>query len=311
MLFTFTINLGIGSLRCGQLTQHQSSRKVFASYAQGHGARRGGVRWHAICRLPGSMLEQTRAPSILLAEDDPDVAGMLVDLLGAKGYVVRHAAGGAEAEALAANIPPDLVIVDLLLPDANGLVLCAELKERTGVPIIVCSGSKRRDDPVLSLKLGADDFIPKPFSPTELLARIEAVRRRARSPEPAGQAATQSAASAAGDPASAAVDLGELAIDPARCRVTLRGSDLHLTPNEYRLLLALASRPDQVVSRKALTERLWDSDDVYLARNLDVHVSRLRAKLSATGANVPALLTVRGFGYRLASPAEPGAAPAA
>ena len=252
------------------------------------------------------MLEQTRAPIILLAEDDLDVAGMLEDLLRAKGYVVWHAASGAEAEALAAEVAPDLVIVDLLLPDANGLVLCAEVKERTGAPVIVCSGSKRRDDPVLSLKLGAEDFISKPFAPAELLARVEAVRRRASAPEPAARPARQPARIA-----PAAVTIGELAIDSARCRVTLRGKELHLTPNEYRLLLALASRPDQVVSRKELTECLWGSDDLYLARNLDVHMSRLRAKLGAAGSSEPALLTVRGFGYRLASCGERASAHAA
>ena len=257
------------------------------------------------------MLEHTRTTTILLAEDDPDVAGMLVDLLQAKGYVVSHAANGAQAEALAADVAPDLVIVDLLLPDANGLVLCADLKQRTGAPVVVCSGSKRRDDPVLSFKLGADDFISKPFAPAELLAGVEAVRRRAGEPERAGrpQSAPQSTA---GSAAAAEVIIGKLAIDAARCRVTLHGKELHLTPNEYRLLLALASRPDQVVSRKELTESVWGSDDLYAARNLDVHMSRLRAKLAAAGSsNEPALLTVRGFGYRLASRAERASAPAA
>ena len=226
--------------------------------------------------------------TILLVEDDPTVAGMLKDRLEARGYCVWHAESAAEAEAMAGELRLDLIILDLMLPDAHGLVLCAELKEKHAAPVIICSGTKRRDDAALGFKLGADDFVAKPFSVGELEARIEAALRRA-SPRAAAES----------PPARGVQRIGELAIDHARCRVTLGGEVLRLTPTEYRLLCALADRPDEVVSRQELAEGVWGYHDSAVGRSLDVHMRRLRAKLDAGAAPPPALVTVRGFGYRL------------
>jgi two-component system alkaline phosphatase synthesis response regulator PhoP len=226
--------------------------------------------------------------NILLVEDDPAVALMLVERLKSRGYTVWHAATAAEAELLADEVEPDLFIVDLVLPDTYGLVLCANLKERRSAPIIICSASKRKEDPILGFKLGADDFIAKPFSTDELLARVEVALRR--------PPATQVEAST---PQEAVQQIGRLVIDPTRCEVTLGDRRLRLTPIEYRLLCALASHPGRVFSHEELADRVWGYYDSGVDRSLTVHVRHLRTKLDGGSAEAPALVTVRGFGYQL------------
>ena len=226
--------------------------------------------------------------TVLLAEDDPTLATMLRDGLGARGYRTWHAATAAEAEALLDEVRPDVIIVDLTLPDRHGLLLCATLKERTVAPIIISSATKRKDDPALGFKLGADDFVAKPFSVDELEVRIEAALHRAAGPSPIRMG-----------PSRCQQRLGELCIDESRCRATLGGETLQLTPTEYRLLCALASRPDEVFSREELAESVWGYHDAGVARSLDVHMRRLRAKLNAGRVSPPPLVTVRGFGYRI------------
>lgn len=236
-------------------------------------------------------------PKVLLVEDDSTLATMLADRLAAEGYAVWHAENAADAETLADQSNPDLMIVDLTLPDSHGLVLCAKLRETQATPIIVCSATTRKEDAIIALKLGADDFIAKPFSVDELLARIEVALRRT----PPG--------SATPPPSEQTVQrFGPLVIDQARCSVTLGAERVGLTPTEYGLLCALASRPDHVISRKELAERVWGTYDSGIGRSLDVHVRRLRAKLSAGTVPAPTLVTMRGFGYQLACEAAPEAA---
>jgi two-component system, OmpR family, phosphate regulon response regulator PhoB len=231
---------------------------------------------------------QPRA-SILLAEDDPAVAAMLKDVLEIKGYDVWPAESGAEVQAILRDAVPDLIILDLVLPDANGLVLFLDIKERAEIPVIFCSGTKRKEDPVLGLRLGAEDFISKPFSPQELQARIEAVLRRTRA-----RRGSDTAASSGG-----CQRFGSLQVDRGRCRVSVGEVELQLTPTEYRLLSQLVTRGDEVVAKKDLAESVWGNYDPDIGRTLDVHMRRLRAKLSAVGDHAPRLETVRSFGYRL------------
>ena len=204
--------------------------------------------------------------TILLIEDDLAIAGMLRDRLGARGYMVWHAATGAEAEAIGEEILPDLVIVDLGLPDANGLVLCADLRKRWTAPIIICTGSKRPEDAILSFKLGADDFVRKPFSTDELEARIEAALRRpaldGRSSAPGGGPSTQKAG-----PDEGTQGIGPLEIDRARCRVLMGGQPVQLTPTEYRLLCLLADHPNCVVPSDEVARLVWGSHDVGIGRS--------------------------------------------
>jgi DNA-binding response OmpR family regulator len=227
-------------------------------------------------------------PTLLLVGDGAAVSALLADRLADKEYRVWRAETAAEAEGVVDEIRPDLVILDLALPDANGLVLCANLKARPEKPIVICMGPNDRNEAVLALKLGADDFIPKPFSIDELEARVTAALRRAR------PGATSDASSPA-----ACRRIGQLVIDEARCRVMLADQILHLTPTEYRLLCVLAGRLDRVVPRAELADRVWGCYDAGLARSLKVHLRRLRTKLRAQAGQAPALRTVRGFGYSL------------
>src|SRR5215207_6246041 len=164
------------------------------------------------------------AATILLIEDDADTARSLTKALENSGYRITAVDTGGEAEALIAHVRPDLILLDLMLPDTDGLVLTTRLKAQTNAPIIICSARTEQVDRVLGLKLGADDFVAKPFDLDELEARIEAVlRRAARAREVPVQPADQ-------------IRVGELLIAQARGSVTLRGQPVHLTPTEYRLL---------------------------------------------------------------------------
>jgi two-component system, OmpR family, alkaline phosphatase synthesis response regulator PhoP len=226
--------------------------------------------------------------TILLVEDDAPIVYVLTDVLESSGYQVREAATGAAARVLVEQLRPDLIILDLVLPDEDGLVLCSVLKNMANVPILVCSGTQRRRDAFLSLKLGADDFIAKPFDVYDLLARVEVLLRRA----------AQHYASEPTVPRGP-IRIGELLIDHSLHQVTLAGSALQLTPTEYRLLTVLAARPDQVVPRDSLAKLVWGDPDTGTSRTIDVHIGRLRVKLSHGGRAAPQIISVRGFGYKL------------
>ncbi|HEX8968184.1 MAG TPA: response regulator transcription factor [Chloroflexota bacterium] len=231
----------------------------------------------------------SRTP-ILVVEDDASVADMLTELLESSGYRVRVAPTGAAARAEVEQHAPDLIVLDLVLPDEDGLVLCSVLKNIANVPILICSGTHRRRDAVLSLKLGADDFIAKPFDVYDLLARVEVLLRRS---------AQQRAAQAAVPQRS--IRIGDLLIDHGLHQVTLGSAVLQLTPTEYRLLSVLAARPDQVVPRDTLADLVWGDPDTGTSRTIDVHIGRLRVKLSQAGRTAPHIISVRGFGYKIVS----------
>jgi two-component system, OmpR family, response regulator MtrA len=238
--------------------------------------------------------------TILLVEDDAAVAYMLTDVLESVGYQVRVAATGAAARTMVEQIRPALIILDLILPDEDGLVLCSVLKNMASVPILICSGTLRRRDAFLSLKLGADDFIAKPFDVYDLLARVEVLLRRA------AQHTSSDVAVARGP-----LRIGDLVIDHSLHQVALGGNLLQLTPTEYRLLTVLAARPDQVVPRDSLARLVWGDPDTGTSRTIDVHIGRLRVKLSMAGPTAPQIISVRGFGYKIVSTtsATPSATP--
>jgi DNA-binding response OmpR family regulator len=226
--------------------------------------------------------------TILVVDDDAAITFVLTNLLESAGYQVREAATGTAARALVELIRPDLIILDLVLSDEDGLVLCSMLKNLVDVPILVCSGTRRRRDAFLSLKLGADDFIAKPFEVYDLLARVEVLLRRAAQ-QRLGEAISQ----------PGPIRIGELSIDHALHKVLLAGALLQLTPTEYRLLSVLAARPEQVVPRDALAKLVWGDANTGTSRTIDVHVGRLRVKLSQGGRPAPQIVSVRGFGYKL------------
>jgi DNA-binding response OmpR family regulator len=238
---------------------------------------------------------QSARSTILLIEDDAAIAFMLTDVLESTGYTVAVAGTGAAARAQVEQHTPDLIILDLVLPDEDGLVLCSVLKNMAAVPILICSGTQRRRDAFLSLKLGADDFIAKPFDVYDLLARVEVLLRRSaqhHSSDPS--------------PQRGPIRIGDLQIDHALHQVTLGEVVLQLTPTEYRLLTVLAARPDQVVPRDALAKLVWGDPDTGTSRTIDVHIGRLRVKLAQAGRNAPQIISVRGFGYKIVSSSAPG-----
>jgi DNA-binding response OmpR family regulator len=223
---------------------------------------------------------------ILLVEDDPETARSLSKALESSGYRVTTVTTGSEARSLIGQVRPDLIILDLMLPDTDGLVLTTALKTLANAPIIICSGRHEQVDKVLGLRLGADDFVAKPFELEDLEARIEAVLRRAlRVREvPTDQ-----------------IRVGELLISQSRGSVVLAGRFLHLTPTEYRLVVALASRPDEVLSREMLGELVWGYEDLGTGHMIDVHIGRLRLKLRRAASSRPVIVTVRGKGYTIAT----------
>ena len=231
------------------------------------------------------------ATTIMLVEDDHAVAQTLTDALESSGYRVWLAETGADAKTLLEQTRPDLIILDLMLPDVDGLVLCSGLKAIADVPIVICSATPQKRDAILGLKLGADDFIAKPFDIYELEARVEAVLRRTSQ--------TRVSAEASPTPPDH-IRVGELIIDRSRRRVTLGGEPIQLTPTEYRLVSALASRPDEILSRDDLATLVWGYQDASSGRTIDVHIRRLRVKLSQGPVPAPAIVAVRGFGYKMA-----------
>lgn len=232
--------------------------------------------------------------SILVVEDDAATARVLVDALEEADYRVWLAISGHDARGQLERAHPHLILLDLILPDIDGLVLCSVLKSMADVPIVICSASARRGDPVLALKLGADDFVKKPFEVDQLLARIEAVLRRASPVAPAMMSVPQPSSQRFGE-----LRVGELTVDVGRRRALLGGLQIVVTPTEFRLLAVLAAQAEEVLSRDMLAREVWGDADASNGRTIDVHIRRLRTKLAAGPVPGPAILSVRGTGYRL------------
>jgi DNA-binding response OmpR family regulator len=237
------------------------------------------------------MLPVSTAPPllVLLVEDDLRLARLTREYLEGHGLAVVHVPDGRRGLEEASRGRFDAVLLDLMLPGKDGLEVCRELRARSDVPILVLTARGEEADRVLGLELGADDYLAKPFSPRELLARIRAVVRRAR-----GRAG----------PAQEAVRVGGLRIDPAARHVTLDGKEVALTGYEFALLEALARRAGRVLSREQLMEIARGSAEESFDRSIDVHVSRLRQKLGDDPKRPRLIKTVRGSGYLLAGEAE-------
>jgi DNA-binding response OmpR family regulator len=214
---------------------------------------------------------------VLLVEDDEPVAGSLRRGLIRYGFEVEWVCTGKEA--LAAP-EADLVLLDLGLPDTDGLDVCRELRARGDVPIIVISARSDETDRVVGLEIGADDYVTKPFGVREVIARIRAVMRRVRPPETPAEP----------------YRYGRLAVDRKGCRAYLDGAEVALTPKEYDLLAFLTEEPGALMTREQIMEAVWDANWFGPTKTLDVHVGGLRRKL----AGAIAIETVRGVGFRLA-----------
>jgi DNA-binding response OmpR family regulator len=223
--------------------------------------------------------------SVLYIEDDDRLARLTAQYLESHGVRVTVAANGSDGLALALKQPPDVVLLDLMLPGMGGLEICRKLRERVDTPIIMVTAHGEETDRIVGLEGGADDYIAKPFSSRELLARIRAQARRAR-----GQAG----------PAAQAIVVGDLRIEPQGMRATVGDRVLALTTYEFALLRALAERAGRVLSREQLMDMVRGNAEEAFDRSIDVHISHLRHKLGDDPRNPRLLKTVRGAGYMLA-----------
>lgn len=223
---------------------------------------------------------------ILVAEDDPDLALGLRNNLEIEGYDVRVARDGEEALAIALQWLPALLILDLVMPKMDGMRVLRELRERDAeVAVLILTARGEEADKVRGLKLGADDYVTKPFGLLELLARVESLLRRARAP--------------AREEATDVLRFGDVEVDPVARRVHKGGREVALRPKEYDLLLELLRHRGEVRSRLELMQTVWGYSSAVITRTVDTHMFELRRKLEADAAQPRHITTVRGVGYRL------------
>jgi two-component system response regulator RegX3 len=228
--------------------------------------------------------------TILMVEDEPSITTPLTEALEREGFESAVARTAEEGISLAADLGPELVLLDVTLPDGSGFDVCRELRRDSEVPIIMLTARGEETDRIVGLEVGADDYVVKPFSARELVARIRAVLRRARPAEPP-----------AGDEV---LEVGDVRLDPARHEVTRAAEPVELTRKEFEVLRLLMRNAGAVVSREQLIEDVWDVNWFGPTKTLDVHVSALRKKLGDDPAAPRYVHTVRGVGFRFAAPAE-------
>ncbi|WDL99172.1 response regulator [Alicyclobacillus sp. ALC3] len=226
-------------------------------------------------------------PAILVVDDEEPIANILQFALQRGGYEVRVAYDGEEAIRSARNFPPDLVLLDIMLPEKDGFEVCREIRTFSTVPIIMLTARESEVDKVLGLELGADDYVTKPFSTRELLARVKANLRRL---------------SLERDDDRQRLAVGDVVIDLAHYEVTKRGQVVPLTHREFQLLAVLATRPGVVYTREGLLQEVWGIDYEGDERTVDVTVRRLREKIEDDPANPVHVLTKRGVGYFVGRP---------
>lgn len=219
--------------------------------------------------------------TIVVVEDEAPIAAAVAARLKSEGFRVEVAANGPDGVDLAARLTPDLVILDLMLPGIDGLEVCRRIQQVREVPVLMLTARDSEDDVVVGLRLGADDYMTKPFSPRELVARVHALLRR-----------SERSSTTANDP----LTVGDVAIDAASRRVFLSEAEVHLTPTEFDLLVKLASQPGVVFTRDRLLADVWGYRDGSGARTVDSHIRALRRKL---GTDL--VRTVHGVGYALES----------
>jgi len=220
---------------------------------------------------------------VTIIEDDPDIAGLVEHYLAAEGFKVSHLKDGAEGLKRVKAMPPDLVILDLMLPGLDGLDVCKALRANpatSALPILMLTAKGEESDKVIGLELGADDYLTKPFSPKELVARVKSLLRRKARQEPAVPVYTYK----------------ELRLDQERHEVTFKGKDVQLTAKEFALLQQLLENPGRVLTRQTLLDRVWGYQSDVTTRTVDVHIRRLREKIPML---IDMILTVKSLGYKL------------
>ena len=228
--------------------------------------------------------------TILLVEDEESITTPLVEALHREGFDTAVAPTASESLEAFAQAQPDLVLLDVMLPDGSGFEVCRELRARSRVPIIMLTARGEEADRVAGLELGADDYVVKPFSARELVARVRAVLRRVAE---AGERKVEGVS-----------EIGEVRVDPGRRSVSFRGEELELSRKEFDLMRLLIENAGSVVTRERLIDEVWDTNWFGSTKTLDVHVSGLRKKLDDDPGSPRYIHTVRGVGFRFASADE-------
>ncbi len=227
--------------------------------------------------------------SVLVVEDTDEIRELVATVLGRAGFDVRAVGTGAECMAEIRRQAPDLIVLDLGLPDADGTEICRQVRAETECYVLMLTARAEEVDLLIGLAVGADGYMAKPFSPRELVARVQAMLRRPRSVVPTPR-----------EPIEETVRrLAELEVDEDSREVRVDGSVVDLTRTEFDLLAALASRPGRVLQRETLLREVWQTDWEGNLRLVEAHMSNLRRKLQAAGLNSPEIRTIRGVGYRL------------
>ncbi|AML57466.1 Transcriptional regulatory protein BaeR [Serratia rubidaea] len=217
---------------------------------------------------------------IMIVEDEPKLGQLLVDYLQAAGYATRWLTNGSEVVPAVQQQPPALILLDLMLPGSDGLTVCRELRRFSDIPVMMVTAKIEEIDRLLGLEIGADDYICKPYSPREVVARVKTILRRCHRPGEQGQ------------------DDALLHIDEPRFQASYQGQMLDLTPAEFRLLKTLASQPGNVFSREQLLNNLYDDYRVVTDRTIDSHIKNLRRKLELLDGDKAFIRSVYGVGYR-------------
>ncbi len=234
-------------------------------------------------------------PRILIVDDDPGLRELLTEYLSANGLAVEAVADGEEMRRAIARTPPDAIVLDLMLPGEDGLSLARGLRSHSDVPILMLSARGEEIDRVIGLEVGADDYMPKPFGPRELLARLRALLRRARAnPAPAGEGSAE------------LHRFGPFTLDLAAHRLLRDGMEVHITTAEFELLRIFVEHPGRVLSRDTIVDRIKGYDRDPFDRSVDLRVTRLRRRIEDDPANPHYIRTVRGEGY-LFNPQDPKA----
>ena len=226
--------------------------------------------------------------SVLVVEDTEEISELVCTVLRRAGMHVRAVASGAEALAEVRRAAPDVVVLDLGLPDADGTEVCRQIRAESECYVLMLTARAEEVDLLIGLAVGADGYMAKPFSPRELVARVQAMLRRPRVPAPQPAPVDESV-----------LRLAELEVDEDSREVRVDGAVVDLTRTEFDLLAALASRPGRVLQRETLLREVWQTDWEGSVRLVEAHMSNLRRKLQAAGLSSPEIRTVRGVGYRL------------
>ncbi len=240
------------------------------------------------------MEENLDKKTILIVDDEKTIVDMLVYNLQKEGYETLEANDGEEAVNIALEKQPDLVLLDIMLPKMDGLAVCKRIRQTLNIPILMISAKDEEIDKILGLELGADDYITKPFSVRELMARVKANLRKA---EVANKASDENESKSE----SNVITVGDLTLDLNKFEVKVRGEVIDLTLREFEVLKYLANQPGQVVTREILLEKVWGYEYYGDIRTVDVTVRRIREKIEKDTANPKILITKRGVGYYIAS----------